>query len=519
MKKNYFMMMAMAFSLAFAPCLYSCSEEDDGGTTQNPGGDGDDDDTPGGGDNEPGIPSKEYLSMAESLQLLEQQGVEVVNKLAPIQNEKALIALNTLEELLGLDDEYDEPVVDVDTAVNIRMHARSEDIVNDFWDFVDVSAGEVGTYTWNSEEEEFSFKRGESLVFNYPSTPDGETNNATLEVNGANKGGGLPTDASAVLKVDGAVAMTAVANAAYDASGMPKSAETNLAIGSNYTTNTQFSVTKQGLEASSYVKVGSDKLATLLLLIDGFSFSQGMNAEAMLASIEGVQLKGQVNDRIYLRGSIEQASEFIGAVMQLDAEYEAKDSLLHQEIDELYARMEPLWKQNSALDSLLREYDYQIEELNWERGQLFSDSSLTENELTERLEAIDAEWMALDRQREDVYAQQRAIDEKIRELQPELNLAWQRYDEEEERLEAEIMRKEVELYNKHVKLTMFATEGLIGNIEYYPEEDSDGDTEMNARIIFGDGSKVACDKFFDEDNFPRLTSMLEMIIDSFDSMF
>lgn len=516
MKKIYLWMVAVMCLMA-APCVTSCSEDNDDEKKENTGGNNTGGNTENPGDNtgQSGNIDKETLTSIEAKALIEAQGMDILNQLTPLQNEKALMALAVLENLLEFDD-YVDMIPDSASSVHPPYYSPAASAGSAFWNMIDMTPGRLGTYTYNAKKEEFDFVKGSELVYIYPAAPNTTSNNARLVVTDNTKGEGMPTNLNAVLYIDNNSVMTASAKAAYTAEGMPASANTNVTIGTNYASTTAVDLKKEGLTANSAIKAGNKNIVDVTALLPGFSFSQGMS-EASLATINSVDINGKLNEVINIVGTVEKFGEFMGKYQALNKEYNMKEAKYYKEYrDELSKINDPSQEYETQLAALEKERQHLQDQLDAINEQMnYADSA-----------AIDD----LNSKAQDLYNKISKIQEEMYNLPPidwseyynQQNQCWARYSEKTDALDYEKEKQTAQLYNDYVKLELKGSKAHIADVEFYAdqyEKYSYTESELRSRLLFADGTRIDVEDFFTAKNFPTLTSTIETIIKSLNDRF
>lgn len=168
---------------------------------------------------------------------------------------------------------------------------------SDFESFKAEYADVVGVYTYSKANDTWTYeKTGDKIVFKFPSTETGTTNNAeyavygletvtiTSELGGDNYTGDYPTALKADLTIDGAKHMGYSFSASYNSNGDPSAVAISLSI-DNYTLGYEVSNSTTEAKFDYYLKDG-DKLL----------FGYGIRAQGNFSStaVEGSQNAGDV---------------------------------------------------------------------------------------------------------------------------------------------------------------------------------------------------------------------------------
>ena len=516
MKKIYLWMMAVMFLVA-APCMTSCSDDDDE-KKENTGGNGGNNEKPGDTDDPNGGNTpidKDSLTSIEAKALIEAQGLEILNQLSPLQNEKALMALTVLENLLDYDD-YENMIPD--SAINVRppYYSSAASTGSAFWDMIDMTPNKLGTYTYNAKKEAFDFVKGSELVYIYPAAPQATENNAKLVVTDNTKGEGMPSDLSAVLYVDNSSVMTASAKAAYTSQGMPASANTEVKIGANYVTTTSMAITDKGVTTNSAIKANNKNIVDVTANAPGFSFANGMS-EAALATVESVDITGKLNEVINIVGTVEKFQEFMGKNQILENERNAKEEQCYTEyLNELSKIDDPSQDYETQLAALEQErqqlqdqLDAIYEQMNYADSAAIDDLNLQAEKLYNRINQIQEEIYNLPSINWDEYYNQQ-------------NQCWARYREKMNTVYAAYKKQMAQLYNDYVKLSLKGSKAHIADVEFYADQyEVYGwvEAELKSRLLFADGTLIDAEDYFTAKNFPTLTTTIENIIRSLSQKF
>ena len=242
------------------------------------------DDAPSAAPHDYSIPNKfSSNSIAENKTQLEDNGIKLLKNLEGLKDLKAIDATVSLAGLLGTtggsDAGWEEAAPGgrilsslsntkdaksasrVFSAMRLSSSASSEEprSIQEVYDAL------VGTYAWNSNTEEWdTLAGGSSIIFKFPAVEGSGSNNAILtignyqgiDVNFTDYQGGLPTNLTMDLKVDGAKVMDYSFKASYNNSKDPVSLETSLSLEA-YVFNISFSNTTTEVKADYSLKKGS----------------------------------------------------------------------------------------------------------------------------------------------------------------------------------------------------------------------------------------------------------------------
>lgn len=121
-------------------------------------------------------------------------------------------------------------------AAPVEFTSDDPESIQDVWEEL------VGTYTWNFVEESWDYEaNADAIVFLFPSTTDGTTNNATLTIKDyegvviaspidEEYEGDLPVSLNLDLKIDGSVVLTYTFAVEYNDDGIPSSIASDLTM-------------------------------------------------------------------------------------------------------------------------------------------------------------------------------------------------------------------------------------------------------------------------------------------------
>jgi hypothetical protein len=196
------------------------------------------------------------LSVEQNKAKLEDNGIEVVNNLTELKNSSGVKASIAFSSFLNQSSPDNSGMRKSTTfkMVNLlslfgqnRLSAKqvmsgmrvSEDSITSVQQFYNES---IGVYAWNNVQKDWVYtKSGSTIVFQFPSTEGGTTNNATFTIHdykGVNTASGfldnysgdLPTQLMADLTVGGSKILEYSYAASYNSNGEPTSFETNLTL-------------------------------------------------------------------------------------------------------------------------------------------------------------------------------------------------------------------------------------------------------------------------------------------------
>ena len=152
----------------------------------------------------------------------------------PAKKSKVTLTVNTLAGL----ESGETGIRDIFAALAAPAEFTSDDpeSIQDVWDEV------VGTYTWNFSTESWDYEaNADAIVFLFPSTTEGTTNNATLTIKDyegvviaspidEEYSGDLPVSLNMEMEIDGSVVLTYTFAVAYNDDGIPSSVASDLTM-------------------------------------------------------------------------------------------------------------------------------------------------------------------------------------------------------------------------------------------------------------------------------------------------
>jgi len=211
------------------------------------------------GKEESNLPFSE-LSVEENKSVVENSAIKAAQTFDEMKEVATIDASISLGELFGMADplsaqsakkskvaktfEVIAGLQDGSSGINEILSALASadeleddpETIQDIWDMV------VGTYTWNSGVEDWDYTaNADAIVFLFPSTVDGASNNATLTISNymgvtiANPldeeyTGDLPASLNMSMEIDGTEVMSYTFAAEYNEDGVPSSLATDLSI-------------------------------------------------------------------------------------------------------------------------------------------------------------------------------------------------------------------------------------------------------------------------------------------------
>lgn len=284
------------------------------------------------------------LSVEKQKQNIEQNGIDLIDKMNDLMNSSAFEAINSLTSL-GSGSAYGAPALaKLKSALQANdveaLSAFNQNLIN----MQKVSKeGSWGTYTWNESMQDFNFASGTNnkLIVNFPASEASSSNNATLTVTYTNSNvlisklgeptdeindisAYLPASINATLTINKAAALECNYTATYSADATPLTMSQTLKVGDynwslnvsnadSKTLSTTYSLLK-GKETLMKVEIGA--LGSISKeTVQSFIETEGENTGDILSSanvyyqILNVAFVGKANDVKGLANSIKGLSD------------------------------------------------------------------------------------------------------------------------------------------------------------------------------------------------------------------
>ena len=201
------------------------------------------------------------LSEEDNKQLVEDSAIKAAKAFDQMKDEPAVEGSVSMIYHMDMASPMDKKSVEIDKAISTlkavaAMNGDDGDIndllsairdpkelsddpesIQEAWDML------VGTYTWNSSMDDWDYTENPNeIVFIFPSTENGTSNNATFTVSNYtgvmisnpledDYSGDLPASLNMELVIDGETAMTYVFAAEYNSDGIPTSLASDLTMG------------------------------------------------------------------------------------------------------------------------------------------------------------------------------------------------------------------------------------------------------------------------------------------------
>lgn len=198
------------------------------------------------------------LTVEQNKQKLEDNGIQLVNNLTELKNAPGIKTTISFNHFLSNASLPEDGRVASNKAVKTMSllskfglgKAKASDVLSGFRAKEDEEPGTPqeffdelkGTYSYDAANEEWDFEGGgDKIVFKFPSTENGTTNNAEFAIyglttvqiknNAAEYEGDLPTGLKADLTVSGTKQIEYSFTASYKSNGEPTNVKTSLTIG------------------------------------------------------------------------------------------------------------------------------------------------------------------------------------------------------------------------------------------------------------------------------------------------
>jgi len=258
------------------------------------------------------------LTVEQQKQSIEQNGLDLVNKVDAMQNTPAMVALKAFNNTAGGKALFVKPLA----QLRANLLRNDMNAVETFSQQMKVAAvlgdGQWGTYTWNQSIKDFDFVKGTnySATILFPATENSLTNNgvitvvyaaSTIVAPSTNPVEYMPKSMSLVLKVSGTTALTFNFDGAYKSDATPTSVTQTLAI-DKY--NWSIAFTNNDVDVSTKYAFTYDQSVLLKLEIGAagsltatnIQNNMGENPEKVLSSgailfqVMNIAMKGSIND-------------------------------------------------------------------------------------------------------------------------------------------------------------------------------------------------------------------------------
>lgn len=266
------------------------------------------------------------LSVEKQKQSIEQNGIDLINKMDGVQTIKAFTAVDNLGNLMDATPAY------VKSLVALRSGLLRNDLkaVSVFAKAMSISAASGdnetwGTHTWNKSLREFVYTKGvaNTIIVNFPSTASATSNNAVLTIQLANSAVAVPVDidtdgvlsympssVTVSLKVDGASVLESSYTATYNSDATPVTVKETLSADVfswtfNYTNNGKDMLSSYVLTKSGETLMKAEVGAAGSLTLDAFTEfansdsedpSEVLNSANVYYQIMNLAFVGQVKD-------------------------------------------------------------------------------------------------------------------------------------------------------------------------------------------------------------------------------
>ncbi len=342
-------------------------------------------------------------------------------------------------------------------AAPVEFTSDDPESIQDVWEEL------VGTYTWNFVEESWDYEaNADAIVFLFPSTTDGTTNNATLTIKDyegvviaspidEEYEGDLPVSLNLDLKIDGSVVLTYTFAVEYNDDGIPSSIASDLTM-SPY----KFSVdvTNNDEEISATYQFTDD--GDIVLMMQG--------------SIEGDFTQENIDENTYIVTDTWEWTNY-----QYNPQTGNYEEVIVTETDE--------WEE-VEIGGIIHTGSIKL--------QLYNISVVGSGNVTAIADSIEAMYP-------DDYWDDPDFDEKT------------------------MTEREADMMNEHLQIYVIDEDSRkkIADVEAYVVEDIDDwgtDYYIDFRMVFGDGSLVDLETYFEE-GFEDLVDELNGIISDLNNKY
>ena len=258
------------------------------------------------------------LSVQGQKQSIEQNGLDLVDKVDAMQNTTAMVALKAFSNNGGSTVSFVKPLSQL-RANLLRNDAKAVETFSQQMKVAAVLAdGQWGTYTWNQSIKDFNFVKGVnySATILFPATENSLVNTGEIKIlyvesavkaPDTNPVQYMPTSMSLVLKVSGTTALTFNFAGAYKSDATPTSVTQTIAIDKYnwsiaFTNNDVDVSTKYAFTYNQSVLLKLEIGAAGSLTATNIQNNMGENPEKVLSSgavlfqVMNIAMKGSIND-------------------------------------------------------------------------------------------------------------------------------------------------------------------------------------------------------------------------------
>lgn len=272
------------------------------------------------------------LSVEDQKKSVEQNGVELANSMDEMMNSKAMIAMNNMSSLFSMNSanmEFVKPFSQLQKELAKQNVKAVSNLDKQLKVAAGNSDGQWGIYTWNNDIEDFDFVAGaaNAVTYLFPATENSSTNDGELKITYVESTIAapdtdpvmyLPTSMTAVLKVSGAVALTANFSATYKSDATPTSLKQTLVI-DDYNWSAEMSNNEKKASAKYSFNKGTKVLVKLEAALTGnLTTSKFQESEGP----EDVITNGMINFQVMniaLYGSIADMKGFSTEIQNINS--------------------------------------------------------------------------------------------------------------------------------------------------------------------------------------------------------
>lgn len=209
-------------------------------------------------------------TVEQQKQSIEQNGIDLLNKIDAMKNAKAMVALVTLSNLGSGSPEFIKPVSELRTNL-LTNNVKAVETFNQQMRVAAALGDDVwGVWTWSSVNEKFVYVAGSSKTVTYlfPASENSTSNNGELKITyvqsnvvapGTDPIEYMPKTITVVLKVSGAVALKADYAGSYKTDGTPTKVTQTLEI-EKYNWNIELTNDAKDVSAKYEFKYGKEVL-------------------------------------------------------------------------------------------------------------------------------------------------------------------------------------------------------------------------------------------------------------------
>ncbi len=287
---------------------------------------------------------------------LEQAGLDYVDQMEILTNSESVTAATNLSNLLNMSDPFGDDTQEHPGSAFRILHdlkgfkegkLSAKDLANrrtkegeEPTSIQELFDELKGTYTWNSEAEDWDYTEGGDIaVFKFPSEDGGTSNDAEFAIrnytgtiidgNPLNESedytGDLPTALLSDLSIDGTKVMDYSFNAAYTNNGTPTSLTTALTL-SPFRLSYNFSNTTAEISTSYAIKENNNNILSSEVSVQGNFDVDNVESSIDSEDISGIVTGGSSSVQIFdiqLAGNVTDIDGLEEAVIDIDELQEA----------------------------------------------------------------------------------------------------------------------------------------------------------------------------------------------------